>query len=361
MTMERELKKEDILKLREIVGHNSRDALLFEMAISLGLRTSKLLKLRAKDMRGDYIVDPDTLKYISVNELTKAAFVRYKREVNLEENQYIFHSKDGFRPLSISTVSNIIRGWVQQAAIEGGYTGRDLCKYGNTQQVKRKEDEALVIHSSLQQQIYDVLYRQIVCGTIPPGTEMVSTQLAKQFNVSLTPIRYALASLEAQGFVETSPGKSCIVKSITYEMVAEISELRKILEPFALVQAWPNINNDTIELLENIFEAYMSSQEWENFITLHRDFHMAIYRPAHMNLLVEFIESLHNKTSALLYSYYIDLSNEENSNAKFKDSIRHKTLLNALKNRDKVLALEMIQQDITNGEKILKEYFHKQR
>ena len=80
------------------------------------------------------------------------------------------------------------------------------------------------VHASLQQSILD--------GTFPPDTRINVGELARQFTVSPTPIREALARLEADGLVEKHPLRGYRTTNLLdRRRIEELFELRILLEP----------------------------------------------------------------------------------------------------------------------------------
>ena len=57
----------------------------------------------------------------------------------------------------------------------------------------------------LSEQVYRNLVDSIANGSIPPGTELKEQHLAKQMNVSATPVREAIRRLASDGLVDIIP------------------------------------------------------------------------------------------------------------------------------------------------------------
>lgn len=87
---------------------------------------------------------------------------------------------------------------------------------------------------SLASGVYQNLLEAILMGTLPAGTELNEVSLAKQMQVSRTPVHEALRRLAADGLVEAlSNGKSRVVE-FNAQSVRELYEMRKILEGAAV-------------------------------------------------------------------------------------------------------------------------------
>ena len=74
----------------------------------------------------------------------------------------------------------------------------------------------------------------IVTGDLVPGTLVTVPRLAKQFNVSATPVREAMLDLEKRGFVESVRNKGFRVTEVSEQDLRSIVDVRRLLEVPAL-------------------------------------------------------------------------------------------------------------------------------
>lgn len=84
--------------------------------------------------------------------------------------------------------------------------------------------------SSAATRIFDELRQQILSLDLPPGTNLLRAELARQFDVSVTPLRDALQKLEADGLVKIYPQSRTQVTRIDTSLVHEGHFLRRALE-----------------------------------------------------------------------------------------------------------------------------------
>lgn len=78
---------------------------------------------------------------------------------------------------------------------------------------------------------YDVLKKQILSGKYSPGEEISEKIIQEELNISRTPIREALQTLQKEGFIEILPRKSIRVAPVTFHLMEEIYDTRLTLEP----------------------------------------------------------------------------------------------------------------------------------
>lgn len=83
---------------------------------------------------------------------------------------------------------------------------------------------------SLVESVYETVLGAIMTGRLAPGTVLSEVSLAKQMQVSRTPVHDALRQLAKDGVVEQSLGRRARVSSFTRDDLYEIFELRKYLE-----------------------------------------------------------------------------------------------------------------------------------
>jgi len=98
---------------------------------------------------------------------------------------------------------------------------------------------ARVPKATFRAHIAERLRHAILQGDLPPGTPLVETALAAQFDVSRAPLREALRQLVEEGLVVTVPYTGTRVTSLSVDDLREIQSMRITLERFAFDQAWP--------------------------------------------------------------------------------------------------------------------------
>jgi DNA-binding GntR family transcriptional regulator len=78
--------------------------------------------------------------------------------------------------------------------------------------------------------VYDALMEMIVSLELPPGERLVESDLAGRLGVSKTPVREALALLEADGLVESTPYRGASVRWLSLNESEEQGYLVDALE-----------------------------------------------------------------------------------------------------------------------------------
>lgn len=88
---------------------------------------------------------------------------------------------------------------------------------------------------ALRDEIRAILVERL--AEIPPGTRLRDQEIARELEVSRTPVREALASLSDDGLVEAVPNRGFRIPRLRREEPAEVYPLIWTLETFGLRQA----------------------------------------------------------------------------------------------------------------------------
>ena len=88
--------------------------------------------------------------------------------------------------------------------------------------------------ASLSEQVEAALRQEITLGRLRPGQRISASDYLASWNVSITPFRDAVRTLQAQGFVTVEPRKGVYVAPVNLKMLQEIFELRIALECMAI-------------------------------------------------------------------------------------------------------------------------------
>jgi DNA-binding GntR family transcriptional regulator len=110
--------------------------------------------------------------------------------------------------------------------------------------------------ASLADEVYEAIFRQLMALKIAPGARISVDGLARELDVSQTPIREALSRLEAEGLVRKTHlvGYSA-APQITKRGLDEIYELRLKLEPDAARAAASRLEAESLAQLRSIADS----------------------------------------------------------------------------------------------------------
>jgi DNA-binding GntR family transcriptional regulator len=109
-----------------------------------------------------------------------------------------------------------------------------------------------LVETSSVDEVYTQILLGIIQGNFPSGTVLTSTRLALQLKVSRTPIIAALDRLVADGLLVKEKNKRAIVRAGAEHWLAQVHQLREMLEPPAAAMAAAHISAEAIEGLDRL-------------------------------------------------------------------------------------------------------------
>jgi DNA-binding GntR family transcriptional regulator len=108
--------------------------------------------------------------------------------------------------------------------------------------------------TSLVELIAKEIKVSILSGTLRPGEPFSIAELSNELDVSHIPVREALRRLEADGLVRLRPSRSAIVTPLSVEELAEIYQLRLLVEVDLAARSAPSYTSEQLELIESLCE-----------------------------------------------------------------------------------------------------------
>jgi len=204
----------------------------------------------------------------------------------------------------------------------------------------------------LRKKIYDMLKEAIISGELEPGERIIELELAEKIGISRTPIREAIRQLESKGYFESIEKGGVRVAKISEKEIKDWSEIKNVLNEFAIKKAVNNITYEQLEELEKVLEDIKDAVEEENEskISLKNErFHEIIFEASN-NGLIKSIGKEFQNYSLLLRSYLSHFTTRR-ENA----YIEHKKIFEALKNKDQNEAVKLMREHSKNSKEALLE------
>jgi DNA-binding GntR family transcriptional regulator len=374
------ISREQIERIRRNLETKPRDLLLFDLATQTGMRLKDLLRFKVSDLDGlsvgDSIPASHSLPYLDrpviVTETLDRTVKKFMAYNSVNSDDFLFQSRKRARPLNLPSASNMISGWFQTAGIEGFTGARGLRKiwqlhYRDTTQSTQSGSnndpiQALepIRSATLQEVVYQRLLKAIIAGHIPPGEQLVLSKVATQFGVSPMPVREALNRLAEAGVVTLQKKKSAVVNTLSREDLTEIQQIRLNLETMAVAQACLSIDNQTLDKLQELHQAYLEALRFfkvEEVLRINREFHFTIYAATGMQRLIGIINGLWDQISPY---YHILLRKKEHLYTE-KHAHTHNNLLEKLQLRDVEGSVQALRSDLNNAAELIITEFKKHR
>jgi len=217
------------------------------------------------------------------------------------------------------------------------------------------------VSPSLVDEVYQKLLLRIIRCELPGGTELKSTQLAREIGVSRTPVVQALARLQADGIVIQQKNHRAVIREGAENWLVEIHELRLLLEPSAAAMAAQRISETELAHLQSLAtEVQVCQQQYETgdqssehlqtWVAASRSFdyalHLAIAEHCG-NLPIS--EAIHKCWSYKRVSYS---AAEETPEIMTRGLYDHMVLLDSLQNRDSETASAAMTMHLRNASRM---------
>ena len=110
--------------------------------------------------------------------------------------------------------------------------------------------EGVVVLAKNVDAIYEELKSQIINLDLLPGTKVKEEDLAKEFNISRTPIRGVISRLVKDSLLEVKPQKGTYVSKIDLSKINDYIYVRKSVEIQMISKICKSISEEQIQELE---------------------------------------------------------------------------------------------------------------
>lgn len=155
--------------------------------------------------------------------------------------------------------------------------------------------------SSMAQQAYASLKRDIIRCRLRPGDVIVEAWLAERYGMSKTPVREAINALRREGLVVVVPRRGTFVKPTDLGDLQDTYRLRRLLEPEAAVLASQRAGAEDLDRLDALSAATVAANASRPDLNeSNRLLHVAIAEVARVSLMIPMINTLHEEIERFL-------------------------------------------------------------
>jgi DNA-binding GntR family transcriptional regulator len=180
---------------------------------------------------------------------------------------------------------------------------------------------------------HQILREAIATGRLKPGARVLESELATLLDMSRTPVREAIATLEAEGLVSVDGARGRIVTKLDYQSMMELYAVREVLEATAAGLAARIASDMEIVALRDMVELEEQMLDDAGRLADHnRRFHEAIYYCSHNRYLLKMLEYI--QTGMLLLGQVTRVGDERRETA----LLEHRAIVEAIEARDPAAA-----------------------
>jgi DNA-binding GntR family transcriptional regulator len=134
-------------------------------------------------------------------------------------------------------------------------------------------------NSNLTLKVYERIIELMLKYEIVPGQRLVFIDLAKQLNVSRTPVNNALSILAQQGYLDFIPNQGYSVHKLTRKEAENLYSMREVLEAGFVGDAIRNMNEKSLKSLKkrkDDYEKAIAGHVNRKLFILDTEFHAGI-------------------------------------------------------------------------------------
>lgn len=200
---------------------------------------------------------------------------------------------------------------------------------------------------SLADRAYQRIEAMILSGTLKGGERLNDVRLAEKFSISRGPVRSALARLAEAGLVDLIPYRGVYVRTIDFDDVLEIYDLRAAIERASIKAACRNMTSEILELLNRRVTAMHESfkrGDIEKYFADNLAFHELIHRASGNSRLLEIYERC-NREQKLFRHFSLSTIGIAESNK------QHRRILRALRASDETAAAREMELHVLSAKK----------
>jgi DNA-binding GntR family transcriptional regulator len=165
----------------------------------------------------------------------------------------------------------------------------------------RNEDQPEALLTFVERRVKQA----VVSGTYKPGAKLSPSAIAGELGVSHIPVREALTSLAASGYLEHRPRVGFFVRALTSDDLADIYHWREVLECEAFKMAVPKLTEEDIVEMRGLCDQMRrltASETRREYLALNRKFHFIGFRRAGSERLLRFLSYLWDVAAPYTYA-----------------------------------------------------------
>lgn len=137
-------------------------------------------------------------------------------------------------------------------------------------------------------------------------SEMIRQErLAKEYNVSLSPVREALIQLEAEGLLTLVRHHGYAITMLSIDDIQQLYELRALIEVELVKHAIPKLTESDIATAKQLHEAmkkiYKRGTQTTAWTKINWQFHTTLYKPAEKAQLFAVIENVYQNINRYVH------------------------------------------------------------
>lgn len=198
--------------------------------------------------------------------------------------------------------------------------------------------------------VYEQVKLDIVSGVFIPGQRLFEGDLAKNLDVSRTPVRDAMIRLEQDGLITTKPHRGIFVRKLTRKDIQDYYQTRAVLEGLGAKLATINAKEedlqklkDILEEMRNVLELNKDLESFKEIVLINNKFHELIFIIADNDVLAQIRDTLSSPIALVRSTSWL------NKDRKMEVWQEHAKIVSAILAKNAELAQKRTEEHIYNA------------
>ncbi|NPV77539.1 MAG: GntR family transcriptional regulator [Anaerolineae bacterium] len=209
---------------------------------------------------------------------------------------------------------------------------------------------------SLTERVFGALRQAILSSQIKPREYLIIGEIAKQYQISRTPVREAIIMLEREGWVTQDARRGAKVLAPSLKDILEVIEFQMVLEGYIARRAAELLSDEDIaeaDAILNKSEVALRNGDEDQCRAWGAKFHIFLAQKVGNKQINATIEQLQDRVDRVRYLIF------QQGKAPVETSAQqHRAVWRAIQERDAARAEELMFHHITWFEKLLTESYN---
>lgn len=212
--------------------------------------------------------------------------------------------------------------------------------------------------TTLQEKAYNWIIQNIYDGKLKSGDPLRVEALAEQLDISMTPVREALARLEKEGIAESIPYCGCKIRKLTLEEKEELFLFRGSIEAACVEKAVERCGEESLRELDEIvdnMESLISRTDLDageisrQIRKCDMDFHNKIIEISGCNIIAGFARACNILAHSVLISTELEESRNRCMDMAAYVVSQHRAIMTAMHQGWKRAAAELVREHVVQS------------
>lgn len=206
--------------------------------------------------------------------------------------------------------------------------------------------------SNIRDVAYSTLKQAIIEGKLLPGEKLVEKNLAELLNVSRTPLREAISTLEQEGWVTRVPSRGVKVSEISESDINNLFSVRAVLEGLCAFQATQYGTQEFIDDLEFVLtkmERASKQEDHTGVVEFGKQFHKCVIKASQNDYCLDILGKTMERIERFRH-----LGVRSKPGRGFEAVSEHKAIFEAIFARDSGKAEKLMKEHIYNSTEAIK-------